>query len=605
MCGIFGYTGGRIAQDILLDGLTALEYRGYDSAGLGLGGTVTKAPGAVKELRSKISTSSLATAGIAHLRWATHGPPTFENAHPHQDCVGRVCVAHNGIIENFKELKDALVARGHVFKSETDTEVIAHVLEESLTRGTGFEESVVAMLGQVRGTYGLLMTYVDEPGVIITARMGSPVALGIGEGENFIASDATPIVKHTKEIVFLADGDIAIVTPTSHRVRTLTDVRVDRVAETVDWDVEEASKGGYPHFMLKEIFEAPEVLRNAIRGRLIMDEGRAKLGGLESVAERLTGIDRIIALGCGTAYYAGLTGEYLIEEYAGVPVEVEFSSEFRYRTPVVEDKTAVVAFSQSGETLDTLEAIREGKRRGALTLGIVNAVGSTIARETDAGVYNHAGPEIGVASTKAFLSQVAVAALFALFLGRTRSLSQDAGKEIAEGLLALPDLAARALLQSDVIQAVAAKYASARDFLFIGRKYSYPIALEGALKLKEISYVHAEGVSAGEMKHGPLAMIDEFFPTVAIVPQDSVYEKTLSNMMELKARKGPVIAIATEGDRRVADIANDVIYLPRTLEPLSPVLSAIALQLFAYHFAAQKGYNVDRPRNLAKSVTVE
>jgi glucosamine--fructose-6-phosphate aminotransferase (isomerizing) len=605
MCGIFAYTGGRPAQDILLEGLTALEYRGYDSAGMSLGGSVTKAPGAVKELRAKIMSTSLATSGIAHLRWATHGAPTYENAHPHQDCTGKVCVAHNGIIENFRELKGVLLARGHVFRSDTDTEVLPHMLEDELVAGRTFEEGVVNILRQVRGTYGLLMTYAGEPEVVITARMGSPIALGIGEGENFIASDATPIVRHTKKVVFLEDGDIAIITPTTHRVRTVGEPRIERPHEMIAWDAEEASKGGYPHFMLKEIFEAPEVLHNALRGRLIPNEGRAKLGGLESVAERLKSINRIIVTACGTAYYAGLTGEYLLEEFGGIPVEVELASEFRYRKPVIEAETAVLAISQSGETLDTLEAVREGKRRGALALGIVNVVGSTIARETDAGVYNHAGPEIGVASTKAFLSQVAVSALFALFLGRTRSLSREAGRELALGLLSLPDLAARTLLQSDAIHAVAEKYKDARDFLFIGRRYSYPIALEGALKLKEISYVHAEGVSAGEMKHGPLAMIDEKFPTVAIVPQDSVYEKTLSNIIELKARKGPIIAIATEGDVRVAEVADDVIYLPRTLEPLSPILSAIALQLFAYHFAAGKGHNVDRPRNLAKSVTVE
>lgn len=606
MCGIFAYTGDKKAQPILLEGLQSLEYRGYDSAGIFMPGSpLVKTPGAVTELRKRVHFTSDAKSGIAHLRWATHGEPTEVNAHPHADCTGDVYVAHNGIIENFRELKEELEKRNHTFKSQTDTEILAHLIEEGVTAGKSFEEAVIATLEKVRGTYGLLISYAKEPGTVITARMGSPVVLGLGNGENFIASDATPILRHTKEVVFLNDGDIAIITPTSHRVRTLSKSEIDRPAETVDWDTEEASKGGYPHFMLKEIHEAPEVLENAIRGRLIPKEGRAKLGGIESVAPALADLDRLIITACGTAYYAGLLGEYLIEDLGGIPVEVELASEFRYRKPIIRKGTAVLAVTQSGETLDTLEAIREGKRRGALTLGVVNTVGSTIARETDAGVYNHAGPEIGVASTKAFVSQVAVLTLVALFLGRARGLSEDEGKKIVLGLQELPELAKKVVALSDTIRKIALKYKDARDFLFIGRRYSYPVALEGALKLKEISYVHAEGYGAGEMKHGPLAMIDTKFPTVAIVPQDSVYEKTLSNMIEIQARKGPLIAIATEGDERVKEIANDVIYIPKTIEQLSPVLSGIVVQLFAYHFAAEKGLNVDRPRNLAKSVTVE
>jgi glucosamine--fructose-6-phosphate aminotransferase (isomerizing) len=606
MCGIFAYTGDRQAKSILLDGLATLEYRGYDSAGIYLKDIgVIKTPGAVKELRAKVTKDSSAKAGVAHLRWATHGEPTEENAHPHTDCEGAVHVAHNGIIENFKELKEGLLARGHTFKSQTDTEVLAHMIEEEFTAGKSFEDAVVDTLRQVRGTYGLLIAYEGEPDTIVTARMGSPIVLGIGDGERFIASDATPILPHTKNVIFLEDGDIAIVTPTSHRIRTLEKNEIERSQETISWDAEEASRGGYPHFMLKEIFEAPEVLANAIRGRLIADEGRVKLGGLESVAEELKSIDRLIITACGTAYYAGLIGEYLIEELAGIPVEVDIASEFRYREAPINKGTAVLAVSQSGETLDTLEAIREAKRHGATTLGVVNSVGSTIARETDAGVYNHAGPEIGVASTKALLSQVAVLTLIALYLGNMHSLSKAEAMRIAKGLHALPELSKKVLAQSDVIKAVAQKYEKARDFLFIGRRYSLPVAFEGALKLKEISYVHAEGCGAGEMKHGPLAMIDADFPTVAIIPKDSVYEKTLSNIIEIKTRKGPVIAIATEGDTRVAEVVDDVIYIPKTEEELSPILSAIVLQLFAYHFAAGKGLNVDRPRNLAKSVTVE
>ncbi len=606
MCGIFAYTGSRDAEPILLDGLSLLEYRGYDSAGIFMpGSAMVKTPGAVTELRAKMTPGSTSKSGIAHLRWATHGAPTEVNAHPHNDCSGDVFIVHNGIIENFRELKVALTAKGHTFKSETDTEVLAHLIEAVLSEGKSFEDAVVDTLRQVRGTYGILVSYAKEPGTVITARMGSPVVLGVGEGENFIASDATPILPHTKEVVFLSDGDIAIITPDSHRVRTLKEKDVDRPTETIEWNAEEASKSGYPHFMLKEIMEAPEVIENAFRGRLLVSEGNAKLGGLESVTDRLKKIDRIIVTACGTASYAGVLGEYLLENIAGIPVEVELASEFRYRHAPVGENTAVLAVSQSGETLDTLEAVKEGKRQGALALGIVNVVGSTIARETDAGVYNHAGPEMSVASTKAFLSQVTVFALLSLYLGRMRGLSKEDGKEFAEAIVKLPDLAKSVLAKSDEIKKVAEKYKDMRDFLYIGRKWSYPVAFEGALKLKEISYVHAEGCGAGEMKHGPIAMIDENFPTIAIVPKDSVYEKTVSNIIEIRARKGPVIAVATEGDTAVKDIADDVIYIPEIAEPLSPILSTIVLQLFAYHFAAEKGLNVDRPRNLAKSVTVE
>jgi len=606
MCGIFAYTGSKKASPILLEGLSMLEYRGYDSAGIYMPGfDVVKTPGAVAELTKRMTKDYPATSGIAHLRWATHGAPNEVNAHPHGDCDGDVFVIHNGIIENFRELKEGLVAEGHTFKSETDTEVIAHLIEGALGNKLGFEDAVIDTLKKLRGTYGLLISYAKEPDTIITARMGSPVVVGLGDGENFIASDATPILKHTKQMMFLSDGDVAIITPTTHRVRTLLETEVDRPSETITWDVGEASRGGYPHFMLKEMMESPEVIENALRGRLIMEEGKAKLGGLEAVEKELQNIDRLIIVGCGTAYYAGLIGEYLIESLAGVPVEVELASEFRYRKPVIRPNTAVLAISQSGETLDTLEAIREAKRHGALTLGIVNTVGSTIARETDAGVYNHAGPEIGVASTKALVSQVAILSLVALFLGRTRSLSKDNGVALANALKSLPELAKKVLEQSEEIRKIANVYKDSRDFLFIGRKFSYPAALEGALKLKEVSYVHAEGYGAGEMKHGPLAMIDENFPTVAVVPQDSVYEKTVSNMIEIRTRKGPVIAIATAGDDKIKEVSDHVIYIPKASEELSVILSIIALQLFAYHFAADKGLNVDRPRNLAKSVTVE
>jgi glucosamine--fructose-6-phosphate aminotransferase (isomerizing) len=440
--------------------------------------------------------------------------------------------------------------------------------------------------------------------------MGSPIVLGVGKNEHFIASDASPILPHTKKVVFLEDGEVAVVTPESHTIYKLDSTRVHRKTQEIEWSAEEAQKGGYEHFMLKEIMEGAEVIENTLRGRLILDKGLAKLGGLESVEKKLAKIDRIIIVACGTAYYAGLVGEYMLEEHAGIPVEVELGSEFRYRKPVINDKTIVLAVSQSGETLDTLEAVREGKRRGAIALGIVNTVGSTIARETDAGIYNHAGPEIGVASTKAFVSQLVALALLTLFLGRQRlpgqgGMSAAEGKKIGKELKALP-AKVQTILDSRVsIEKLARKYAEARDFLFIGRKYNYPVAFEGALKLKEISYIHAEGCGAGEMKHGPLAMIDEHFPTMAIVPEDSVYEKVFSAIQQIKARRGPIIAVTTEGNTDIKKNADDVIYIPKTIEMLTPVLSVIPLQLFAYYFARNKGYNVDRPRNLAKSVTVE
>ncbi|OGG69306.1 glutamine--fructose-6-phosphate aminotransferase [Candidatus Kaiserbacteria bacterium RIFCSPHIGHO2_12_FULL_53_13] len=607
MCGIFAYTGKKDAAKVLLNGLVSLEYRGYDSAGIYLpeSGSI-KSAGAVDRLKKKIpKTGFTGKSGVAHLRWATHGEPTELNAHPHADCDGDIWVVHNGIIENFRELKEKLIKAGHTFKSDTDTEVLAHLIEEHMKNEKTFEEATLAALNEIRGTYGAAIQYRQDPERIIAARMGSPVVLGVGKGERFIASDPSPIVPHTKQVVFLEDGEVAVITPDSHTIYKLDSTQVKRPTLEIDWSAEEAQKGGYEHFMLKEIMEGPEVIRNTLRGRLIPEKGLAKLGGLESVADELKKIDRIIIVACGTASYAALVGEHMLEEYAEIPVEVELGSEFRYRKPVVNERTAVLGISQSGETLDTLEAIREGKRRGALTLGIVNTVGSTIARETDAGVYNHAGPEVSVASTKAFLSQLTALALLTIFLGRTRKMSAKAGKEIARELLALPEKIERILENRAAIERLAKKYVKAQDFLFIGRKYNYPIAFEGAIKLKEVSYIHAEGCGAGEMKHGPIAMIDENFPTMAIATKDSVYEKMLSNIQEIKARKGKVIAVATEGDTEIGKIADDILYVPKTIEVLSPILNVIPLQLFAYYFAKEKGLNVDRPRNLAKSVTVE
>lgn len=615
MCGIFAYTGnnGKEARDVLLEGLLSLEYRGYDSAGIYVPESgFIKTPGAVAALRAKVPKVFKGKSGISHLRWATHGEPTAKNAHPHSDCTGEIWVVHNGIIENFKELKAKLEMKGHTIVSDSDTEILAHLVEEHMKSARGgsalgrnFEKAAVAALKEIRGTYGIALQWKREPDKIIAARMGSPIVLGLGKGEHFVASDPSPILPHTRTVLFLEDGEVAVISPTEHKVFKLAGASVRRKATEIEWNAEEAQKGGYDHFMLKEIMEGPEVIRNTLRGRLLPEKGMAKLGGLESVAKKLERINRIIIVGCGTAYYAGLIGEYMIEEHTGIPVEVELGSEFRYRKPVINDRTIVLAISQSGETADTLEAIREGKRRGALTLGICNTVGSTIARETDAGVYNHAGPEIGVASTKAFVSQLTALALLTLFLGRQRDMSVAEGRDIARELELLPKKVEKILENRKAIEKIAKKYAKSRDFLFMGRKYNYPIAFEGALKLKEVSYIHAEGVGAGEMKHGPLAMIDEHFPTVAIVPADSMYEKMLSNVEQIKARRGPLVAIATEGDTEVTKLADDVIHVPKTIEMLSPILNIIPLQLFAYSVANSKGLNVDRPRNLAKSVTVE
>ena len=606
MCGIVAYTGKREAAAILIDGLRSLEYRGYDSAGIFVSGQqVLKAVGPVNNLASKLSDSFSGTTGISHTRWATHGVPSEANAHPHSDQFGKIWIVHNGIIENYKELKRELETLGYNFKSETDSEVVAHLIREKLKKVDKIELAVNQALKELRGTYGLAIVYDKEPEKILAARMGSPLVIGLGQGENFVASDPTPILRHTKNVIYLNDGEMAVITPDSHSIFNMESVLVERLPDQIEWSLEEAEKGGYEHFMLKEMMEAPSVVLNTLRGRLLVEDGLAKLGGLELVKDRLREIKRIIIVGCGTAYYSGLVGEYMLEEYAGIPVEVEVGSEFRYRKPIIDSETALLAISQSGETADTLEAIREAKRKGALTIGIVNVVGSTIARETDAGVYNHAGPEIGVASTKAFISQLTALSLLTLFLGRQRQMSLSTGKRIAEELLLLPEKIKTILKNQEKTKSLALKYLKFEDFLYLGRKYNYSIAYEGALKLKEISYVHAEGCGAGEMKHGPIAMIDRNFPTVAVALQDSVYEKMISNIQEIKARRGPIIAISTEGDQEILDLADDVLYVPKTLEMLSPILAVIPLQFFAYYFAILRDLDVDKPRNLAKSVTVE
>lgn len=609
MCGIVGYIGKRQAKDLLIEGLHRLEYRGYDSAGVTLleKGKLKRirALGKVAELEKKTESLNFgATLGIAHTRWATHGKPAEKNAHPHTDCSKSIALVHNGIIENYLELKEKLLKKGHSFSSETDTEVIAHLIEEYLKKEEGFEKAFAQALKELRGTYGIAVVYAKEPEKLFVARMGSPLLLGVGKDEYFVASDVSAILAHTKRVVYLNDGEWATLTRDNYTVRS--GGRVQEKNETdVEWSEKEAHRGGYPHFMLKEIFEQPESFADALRGRLVIEQGTARLGGLREVEKRLESIKRIVIVSCGTSYHAGLVGEYMLEEYAGIPVEVEFASEFRYRKPLLDKHTAVLALSQSGETADTLAAIREAKSKGALSLGIVNVVGSTIARETDAGVYNHAGPEVSVASTKAFTSQLAVLSLLTLYLGRRRGMSLVTGKRIAAELLKLPGLMERVFQQSGTIKKLAKKYCNRKNYLYLGRKYNFPIAFEGALKVKEIAYVSAQGYPTGEMKHGPIALIDKEALCVFVAPLDSVYEKSISGLEEIKARGGTVLTITTEGNTALEKRADAVIYIPKTLEMLTPILSVIPLQLFAYHMSVVLGYDVDRPRNLAKSVTVE
>ncbi|MFA6171493.1 MAG: glutamine--fructose-6-phosphate transaminase (isomerizing) [Patescibacteria group bacterium] len=622
MCGIIGYYGKSEALPIILSGLKKLEYRGYDSAGvaiIGENGKVfsSKAVGKIKELEEKINgDKEILTCqhskegraphvhvGIGHTRWATHGVPAERNAHPHTDCKENIWVVHNGIIENYQQLKKNLEKKGHKFVSETDTEVIAHLLED-LYNGN-ITETLMSALKLLKGTYGLVVMDKREPKKLLAARLGSPLVIGLGEGETIFASDVSVILRYTKEVIYLDEGEIAEINGTGLKIFNAERKEVDKNISQVEWNVDQAEKQGYPHFMLKEIFEQAEAVKNSIRGRFVLEEGKAKLGGLEASVERIRHIDRIMIVACGTARQAGLIGEYMFEEYAGIPTEVDYASEFRYRKPIINEKTALLAISQSGETADTLAAIREGKEKGALTLGIVNVVGSTIARVTDAGIYNHIGPEIAVASTKAFTSELAVLALMTVLLGRQRDMSLVTGQRIIQELQALPEKINKVLALSDQIKAIAKKYSKCDNFAFLGRKYNHPVANEAAIKLKEISYIHAEGFASGEMKHGPIALIDADFPSFFFAPRDSVYEKNVSNMEEIKARGGKIIAVTTEGNGKLEGLADDVIYIPKTLEMLTPILSVIPAQLFAYHMAIIRGCDVDRPRNLAKSVTVE
>ena len=620
MCGIVGYIGKQKDVRSALDSLKRLEYRGYDSAGLVAFIPERKeilwkrALGRIQELeRSLEGVSAQGSPILLHTRWSTHGAPTEANAHPHADCKENIFVVHNGIIENYRQLKEKLLAKGHRFLSETDTEVLPHLIEHffsasartAANRQGNLEEAVRKALALVQGSYGIAVIAKDDPEKIVAARLSSPLVISVNDSGGFVASDPAALLSYSNKMVFLDDGEIAVITPQEFRVSDLKNNLKEKEVTELAWTAEEAQKGGYPHFMLKEIMEQPESIANALRGRLLPEEGRAKLGGLEPVAERLRSLDRLQIIACGTAFYAGRTGEYMLEEYAGIPCEVDIASEFRYRKPVLSKQTATLFISQSGETADTLAALKEVKEKGGLTLGIVNVVGSSIARELEAGIYNHAGPEIGVASTKAFTSQLVLLALLTLFLGRQRDVSLVMGQRIAKELSRLPELVARVLEQAPRVKEIADKYKDCQNFLYIGRKYNYSVASEGALKLKEISYVHAEGYGAGEMKHGPIALIDEEFPTLAIAPSDSVYEKMVSNIHEIKARRGPVVAIATEGNEDIKNVADNVIYIPKTLEMLTPILSVVPLQLFAYYMGVLKGYDVDKPRNLAKSVTVE
>ncbi len=608
MCGIVGFTGRRPGAALLLEGLKKLEYRGYDSAGIA---TITdgklvvrKQPGRIASLVEDLDGDMPeGNVGIVHTRWATHGVPNQINAHPHTDSTGSIAIVHNGIIENASAIREALSKKGHVFESDTDTEVLVHLIEEMYE--DSLELAVAAALREVDGAFGVAVISAKEPDTIVAARRGSPLLIGIGDGENFVASDAAAIIEHTRFVVYLDDNEIAVITPDEHHVTDIDSKRLEKDVSTVDWDLEAIERGGYPHFMLKEIMEQPQSICNTMRGRLLEEQGSARLNGLAMTDAQLLGFERIILIACGTSWHAALIGEYMLEELARIPTEVEYASEFRYRNPVLDEKTLVIGISQSGETADTLAAIKEAKRRGARTMGIVNSVGSTIAREVDSGVYIHAGPEIGVASTKAFTSQVVALALFTLRMGRLKTISVLEGREIVKALNALPTQVATILETADEIGEVAARFNDADNVLYLGRGFNFPVALEGALKLKEISYVHAEGYPAAEMKHGPIALIDESMPVVFVAPQDGVYQKIISNMQEVKARKGKVIAIVNEDDPELDGLVDAKIFIPATLDALSPVLSAIPLQLFAYHVAVHRGCDVDQPRNLAKSVTVE
>ena len=610
MCGIVGYLGKKPIVPVLLEGLKRLEYRGYDSAGIATFSNghvnVVKQAGKISNLETLLHNRAInGGVGIAHTRWATHGVPNSTNAHPHTDCKGKIALIHNGIIENFGVIKTDLLSKGHEFSTQTDTEALVHLSEEFYQHGMSFEEAVRAALSQVEGTYGIAAVCSDEPDVIIAARKGSPLIVGHGEGENFVASDVSAIINHTKQVSYLDDDEMAVVRRNGIEIKTISNLPVQKQIQQVAYDLGRIEKGGYDHFMLKEIMEQPSTIKDAMRGRLIKDEGMARLGGMREAMDALLNAKRFLITACGTSWHAALIGEYMIEEFVRVPVEVEYASEFRYRDPVIEENNVVIVISQSGETADTLAALREAKRKGATVISLCNVVGSTIAREVHAGAYLHAGPEIGVASTKAFTSQVTLLALITLFLARHKNMSAAKGAEIVQELAAIPEKVEKILGLSEQIKKIAQLYHLNNNFLYLGRGYNFPVALEGALKLKEISYIHAEGYPAAEMKHGPIALIDDNMPVVFIATKDATYEKVVSNIEEVRARRGKVIAIATEGDEEIKKRADHVIYIPQTQPMLTPILTIIPLQLLAYYIAIMRNCDVDQPRNLAKSVTVE
>jgi glucosamine--fructose-6-phosphate aminotransferase (isomerizing) len=608
MCGIVGYVGYKQALPILIEGLKRLEYRGYDSAGVVLfesaGLTGIKSAGKINRLEEILEGRNYDSKhGIAHTRWATHGEPTDLNAHPHFDCKNEIALVHNGIIENYRALKVLLEKKGHRIVTDTDTEILVHLIEQHYEGD--LTEAVRAALIRVEGTYGIAVICAHEPGKIVAARQGSPLVLGHGDGENFIASDVSAILSHTKRVVYLNEGEIATVTADRYDITTTEKLNITPQIEEISWTLDMIEKGGFDHFMLKEIHEQPITLGNAIRGRLNFDEGIPRLNGLNLQYDQLRQVERIIITACGTSWHAALIGEYMIEELARIPVEVEYASEFRYRSPIIRDNDLLFVISQSGETADTLAAIREAKKKGATVLGICNVVGSSIARETDGGVYIHAGPEIGVASTKAFTSQIMVLAQIAVLLGRMRHLSAQQGIDLLRALQRIPDQVEQILQTESQVKAIAEEYYKSNNFLYLGRGINFPVALEGALKLKEISYIHAEGYPAAEMKHGPIALIDQNMPVVFIALKDSVHDKVLSNIAEVKARNGRLIAIASIGDNEISERVNHVVQIPHTLDIFTPLLSIIPLQLLAYHVAVLRGCHIDQPRNLAKSVTVE
>jgi glucosamine--fructose-6-phosphate aminotransferase (isomerizing) len=611
MCGIIGYIGKKDLLPLLITSLKRMEYRGYDSAGYAVLDqnnklVSLKKKGRVADLeKANEKADVIGNVGIAHTRWATHGFPNDINAHPHFDNQGNIAIVHNGIIENYSTIKQKLQSEGYHFVSDTDTEVLAVLIERFYAKVNNLEYAVRLALNEVSGTFGLAVVSSYLPDTIIAARHGSPLILGIGENEYLVASDASAIIEHTKNVIYLNDDEMAILTPNGFLTKTISNLETHSEIHTIDFDLDQIEKGGFDHFMLKEIYEQPQTITDAMRGRLLATEGNVKLGGLRSVQEKLRNARRIIITACGTSYNAGLVGEYLIEQLAHIPVEVEYASEFRYRSPIIYEDDIVIFISQSGETADTYAAVQEAKQRGATVLGIVNVVGSSISRLTDAGIYIHAGPEIGVASTKAFTSQLTVFALLALYLGRMKNVSVVDGIKIAKELSELPKKVQQILENAHEIEKIAKEYSNVKNFLYLGRGFNFPVALEGALKLKEISYIHAEGYPAAEMKHGPIALIDENMPVVFIAPKDEIYEKIVSNIQEVKARKGKVIAITNYGNEELSKIVDHCIYIPDTLPLLTPILTVIPLQLLAYYTAKILNRDIDKPRNLAKSVTVE